>query len=476
MDDRQAELYRRIDEFPLEEPQAALTFSARLARENGWSQVFARRVIDEYRRFAFLAVAAGHPVAPSDEVDQAWHLHLTSTRAYWHGFCAELGRPLHHQPTRGGPDELAKHSDWYAQTLASYSRLFGREPPGDIWPPAELRFHSVAAHRRVDLGRCWVIPKPGWRQLQAATLMAGGLLPVALLASPFDFDGPHFLTLYALMFAIALTMACGLRFALRGGDLSEDAHKLDVYAAGCLAGGKQQAIRAATAALVQQDVLEVRREETKLLGFLPGANEYSFVACQAPRRDSPPLERAICDAAKCGQTMKQLYRSAGDEAAKLAARLEDAGLILSADQAAKVRWLPALIMAALAGFGAIKIAVGISRGRPVIFLALGVVATLIVAAMFLNQSLRSRAGDRLLKRLKERHASLQRSDYTGVSAEHLALAIGLFGPAILAGGPLDDLRYALGAQPPQKGGDGGCGSGCRGGGCGGGCGGCGGCS
>lgn len=72
-------LYERICEFELDEPGVELTFGSRLARANGWSEQFANRVIDEYKKFAFLAVAAGHPVCPSDEVDEAWHLHLTYT-------------------------------------------------------------------------------------------------------------------------------------------------------------------------------------------------------------------------------------------------------------------------------------------------------------------------------------------------------------------------------------------------------------
>ncbi|MEK6230809.1 MAG: hypothetical protein N2A42_03075 [Luteolibacter sp.] len=33
----------------------------------------------EYKRFVALAMLAGHPVTPSEEVDQAWHLHLVYT-------------------------------------------------------------------------------------------------------------------------------------------------------------------------------------------------------------------------------------------------------------------------------------------------------------------------------------------------------------------------------------------------------------
>jgi hypothetical protein len=55
----------------------------------------------------------------------------------------------------------------------------------------------------------------------------------------------------------------------------------------------------------------------------------------------------------------------------------------------------------------------------------------------------------------------------------LAQALGLYGPAMLANGPLADLHAAL--SPPSRPAAGGCGGagGCSGG-CGGGCGGCGG--
>src|SRR5262245_38242781 len=80
-----------------------LPFAARLARENGWSRSYADRVIAEYKRFVYLAVTGTWPVCPSEDVDAAWHLHLTYTRSYWDRFCGKvLGRLLHHDPTKGG--------------------------------------------------------------------------------------------------------------------------------------------------------------------------------------------------------------------------------------------------------------------------------------------------------------------------------------------------------------------------------------
>jgi len=40
---------------------AALTFEARLAREQGWSSARAARVVEEYRRFLYLAATNGRP-------------------------------------------------------------------------------------------------------------------------------------------------------------------------------------------------------------------------------------------------------------------------------------------------------------------------------------------------------------------------------------------------------------------------------
>jgi hypothetical protein len=157
---------RRILAFEIDEATPELPFRDRLARENGWTKGYAQRVIDEYLRFVCLAMVSGHVVTPSDQVDQAWHLHLTYTRSYWDRLCGEvLGRPLHHGPTRGGSAESIKYHDLYERTLASYEKLFGDAPPADIWPPANIRFGIDLSHVRLNTRRHWVIPKPRLPQI-----------------------------------------------------------------------------------------------------------------------------------------------------------------------------------------------------------------------------------------------------------------------------------------------------------------------
>ena len=135
------ELWQRLAEYQIGPKDAALDFPGRLARENRWRSSFTTRVIEEYKRFCYLAVAGDEEVTPSDAVDQVWHLHLTYSREYWDEFCPDvLGAELHHGPTAGGSREKARFYDQYAATLAAYEEAFGEAPPADIWPDARRRF------------------------------------------------------------------------------------------------------------------------------------------------------------------------------------------------------------------------------------------------------------------------------------------------------------------------------------------------
>ncbi len=164
MNPRQQALWERLQGFQVDHPNASLTFEKRLARENNWPQAFAQRAFEEYKKFLFLAMEAGHPVTPSDEVDQAWHLHMVYTRSYWHDLCGDLlGKPLHHGPTKGGRREGAKFEDWYARTLASYRTFFG-EPPPDLWPAASERFERPIHFRRINIAENWIISKRAVRR------------------------------------------------------------------------------------------------------------------------------------------------------------------------------------------------------------------------------------------------------------------------------------------------------------------------
>lgn len=174
-DFKECGLWNKLTGMRISGEDDALPFVARLGRENGWSASRAERVYQEYLRFLYLASVAGHPVTPSEDVDQAWHLHLCYTRSYWANLCGTiLGRPLHHEPTRGGPSERTRYRDQYEGTLQAYRKHFQSEPPQDIWPGAAERFHPRNDFVRVNRKDSVVVSGKMLRSMGAFSL--GSLL------------------------------------------------------------------------------------------------------------------------------------------------------------------------------------------------------------------------------------------------------------------------------------------------------------
>ncbi|EDY18975.1 conserved hypothetical protein [Chthoniobacter flavus Ellin428] len=197
-------LWSKLREFRIDTPDTTFHFATRLANENGWTPSFTVRVLEEYRRFLFLAMRAGHPVSPSDAVDQAWHLHLLYTESYWGELCPQiLGRPFHHGPSKGGAAEDAKFTDWYERTLDSYARYFGQHAPADIWPPIAIRFHGKKHYQRICLNDAWVIRKPRFhRRRSAFAAVSLGTIPVILAEADGDF--PLGLVVFVIVVALIL--------------------------------------------------------------------------------------------------------------------------------------------------------------------------------------------------------------------------------------------------------------------------------
>lgn len=482
-------LWRRLEAFPLDDPHAALTFTQRLARENDWSAGYAARVVAEYKRFVFLAMTAGHEVTPSDQVDQAWHLHLTYTRSYWDEMCRDvLGRPLHHGPTRGGPAEGMRFEDQYERTLRAYREAFGEAAPPDIWPPSAIRFGEDVRFRRVNVARAWVVPRPrlpgprrGRSALTGVTLV---VLPAALLglSNPLDFDGATFLRFYGILWLIVLPLALVLRWALRrSARPSPPAPPPTPEQLAFLSGGARRAVHASLAALVAAGRIEVVQPARRGIGgLLRGAPEPRIAARGA--RGATELESAILDAAgrDGGSPLSFVLTHGLRVATSLAPPLRAAGLLESTYALLPARVLPLGLVGAVWLLGVAKAIVGVARDRPVGYLLIALVVGFLVLVGFASLPSRTPHGDRLLARERARNANLRKLRGAGPSAQHdVLLAAGLFGLAAVDGSAQKALRTALGKVPSSSGGTSswgsGCGAGgCGGGGCGGGCGGCGG--
>jgi uncharacterized protein (TIGR04222 family) len=501
MNEAETRLWERIAAFPLDDPGSELTFTSRLARENGWGLPYTRRVVAEYRRFLFLAMAAGHPVTPSDPVDQAWHLHLAYTLSYWDDLCRDLlGRPLHHGPSRGGAQEAAKFLDWYGRTLDSYRRLFGADPPADVWPPAAGNLGREPHFVRVNATTHWIVPRPAtilrarvMRSLRAAgtawwspTLRVGSPAPrgrrlalpaLAMLAAlsmaiagcraarapdrpPWAIDlasmsGPEFLSLFVPLTLGAVVGSVLLRWwiAARQGqaagpepdELIEGSgapKKLDPYALILLAHGPARTapVQAALSRLVGDGRLRFDESEKRLSVGPSGADWWMH-----------PVEQAVLDAVRerSPSTTWELVQTVArsESVREVEDRLRALGWVESSGRAMAMRLDAIVPLGVVFLLGLWRIGLGLERGRPVGFLVLLCIALIVAAAIHLAvKPWRTPRGKAVLAEIG-RQKDLHAGDPPDPSDPRFPVAFALLGlPALPGTGVLAALR-----QDPRPG-------------------------
>ncbi|MBS1709637.1 MAG: TIGR04222 domain-containing membrane protein [Armatimonadetes bacterium] len=485
--------------YVFDDPQSSFPYSAKVAKENGWSRGYALRVIEEYRRFAFLAVAAGHSVSPSEAVDQAWHIHILYTREYNDGFCAGvLGQHLHHGPSRGGRKEDERYQDWYGKTLASYRAFFDEEPPADIWPTSDERAASRHKFQRVDKESYWLVPKPGaWlartfhdkgalrRAAVGVGLSALAVTPLVIwgcaaqngAVNPLDYDGPSFLGFYLVSFLVGTVAAAVVRHLYRppAPDIS-GTRKLDAAEVAYLNGGPGLMLHSALASLVRGNLVTIDQRAV------------NRTAEPEPAGLTPIEQQILRSTATSGVWAKTLGDIVKPHTDAVRARLQADGLVMEDEAAYRnllATWLVALAVPLL---GLAKLFVGLSRERPVgILIALLVVSVVILLVAFTRKKLRSRKGDSVLDSLRTSQSGFNKiSSHMDANPTDYAMAVALFGIPALAGTAMYDQMRPI-RQPggdnsygnsgtscgsscsssPGGGDGGGGGDGCGGGGCGG---------
>ncbi|MDB9392986.1 TIGR04222 domain-containing membrane protein [Microcystis aeruginosa] len=440
MNFQQIELYKRIQAFALDRPDSQLSFSQRLAKDNGWSLGYTQRVIEEYKKFIFLAVAAGHPVTPSDQIDQVWHLHLTYTRLYWQEFCPKiLQTTLHHEPTRGGSSEQLKFGSWYSKTLESYEQFFGHIPPIDIWPKPKDRFGRDLHFIRINTQQSWVLSKPNFtvsfkpqlRKIGIFTflvflsLMITSCQIISQIPNPINFTGSEFLTFYIFLGVMGIALAAWLRFYLcLVSANTKQQPDLNTYEIAFLAGGNHGLIMAAITSLVKQGYVEVLKEKSPF-----GRTQSKLVVTGKIDAIADPVEKAVAqDILATDGAIEQVFQKSKVMKDSIRSRLEQLGLFLSDAQALKAQIYPSLIVVILLGMGLCKMAVGISRDKPVGLLLICIFGLLVLGARFFVKPQRSRYGEIIFKDLTNR---LQFLKTANSSDSELVLGVALFGATVL---------------------------------------------
>lgn len=290
--------------------------------------------------------------------------------------------------------------------------------------------------------------------------------------NPLDLPGPQFLLIYSILFAVAAAIGWGIRKRFRDPDDDPSDEALDLSGAEIvyLAGGDDLLARSTIAKLVHDGALAVRTQGRGL----------TAVEGKCPPAGSS-IERAVWNAIDDGLSnpVAAARKAVQARLGSVRRRLTEQGLLV-ADPTGFAYLAPLAIMTVVVVLGAAKIAVGIARDRPVSVLVILCAASVCLAVFAFGRKLhRSIRGDIALDRLRRNNSPLKSqsgSRIGALSGDEVALAVGLFGFGLLAGGTLSPLNQLLAPESRWGGSDSGgsCGGGCGGGGCGGGgCGGCG---
>lgn len=121
-----------LDDNTLKKAIDAVDFSdilAKLAYQYGWKQAHAEEICDMYKNFLFLYIKYGQqfPLAPSEEIDEIWHLHILETQNYRH-FCDSVcGQYVDHKPMSFknlNPTNFKENQQAFNNTLMLYSKEF----------------------------------------------------------------------------------------------------------------------------------------------------------------------------------------------------------------------------------------------------------------------------------------------------------------------------------------------------------------
>ena len=155
-------LWNNILDFDLDHPVSEYGFSTRLEYENGWTINFAKGAIIEYKKFMYLAATSEFMVSPSEIVDVVWHQHLIFSRSY-ETFCTLLGKKVSHIPSTHNKNESARFKQAKDRTKKLYAENFGPQPAefwefSSIYEPLMLKKSALTVWKVLSLGVLLLIP------------------------------------------------------------------------------------------------------------------------------------------------------------------------------------------------------------------------------------------------------------------------------------------------------------------------------
>ena len=126
-------LWHRLEGYSFHERPLTRSLVDRLVEETGHPVDVCYTLVEEYRRFMYLAGSSAENLSPSPIVDMVWRMHTEDERAYFEDFCPRiLGRTIYRPEGDAAPPPFQDDPD-YIRTLEYYAEEFGR-PQVQYWP------------------------------------------------------------------------------------------------------------------------------------------------------------------------------------------------------------------------------------------------------------------------------------------------------------------------------------------------------
>jgi hypothetical protein len=136
-------LWHRLEGYSFHERPLTRSLVDRLAEETGHPIDVCYTLVEEYRRFMYLAGSSSENLSPSPIVEMVWRMHTEDTQAYYDDFCPRiLGRTLY-RPEGEGENLPFQDDPDYIRTLELYAQEFGR-PDVKYWPDPDFALEKLS--------------------------------------------------------------------------------------------------------------------------------------------------------------------------------------------------------------------------------------------------------------------------------------------------------------------------------------------
>lgn len=249
-----------------------------------------------------------------------------------------------------------------------------------------------------------------------------------------DLSGPVFLGLYVTICLVGVVASRTARSVL-GHVAFTGEDELHPYQLAALAVNADAAVEASVAHLLRLGAVSI---DGKRLRYVATPQGDPTTYRESSVASLHPLDRAVLAALRGSPdgalTPSALHQQGFAEKQAIKASLADRGLILGLGRSGISSWVPKLWEVPILLVGVARILYGVSNHRPVGILVLLVAG--FFAFMFYSRPARlSKAGKSWLKHEMDAHVALKTTasvDVDQLSPSDAALAVALFGPAVLA--------------------------------------------